>query len=134
MYGLCSVAIKLAECKVQPVHNQTDLDHGLKQSNVVSFKTNSICEDNSEADSLLKPDEEKSGVQTRSKTSHGIEVQNYYTEYFNIDSFVENVMTVEIPVKEHGRIDCVEAKKAELQNLLNFETFEEVEDHGQKTI
>ena len=51
-----------------------------------------------------------------------------------IDAVMENIMTVEIPVKEHGRLDCIQAKKAELQNLLNFQTFEEVEDIGQRTI
>ena len=50
-----------------------------------------------------------------------------------IDAVMENIMTVEIPV-EHGRLDCIQAKEAELQNLLNFQTFEEVEDIGQRTI
>ena len=128
--------IKLAECKVQPVYDQTDLDPGFKQSNVVSFKTDDNCAANS-AVNFKKADIEKSGVQTRSKSKREIEVNNYYTEHLNnscIDALVENVMTVEIPVKDHGRIDCVEAKKAEIQNLLNFETFEEVADTGQKTI
>ena len=35
-------------------------------------------------------------------------------------------MAVEIPTKEHGRPECVAAKEAELQNVPNFDTFEEV--------
>ena len=43
-------------------------------------------------------------------------------------------MVVEIPVKEHGRAECVEAKKTEMNNLINFDTFEEVTDIGQPMI
>ena len=50
-----------------------------------------------------------------------------------MDTLVENILVVEIPTKEHGRPDCVEAKASELENLLNFDTFEEVKDDGQKT-
>ena len=33
-----------------------------------------------------------------------------------------DVYIVKIQVSEHGRPDCVQAKEAEAQNLLNFET------------
>ena len=63
--------------------------------------------------------------------------ENFYITQLDhecLDTLVENILVVEIPTKEHGRPDCVEAKSSELQNLLNFETFDEVKDEGQITI
>ena len=40
------------------------------------------------------------------------------------DPFVINV--IHLPVKEHGRPECVEAKISELNNLIHYETFEEI--------
>ena len=120
--------IKLSECRVQPVYGDSDLSYINSDTfggNTVSFQTTK------ETDEV--------GVRTRSMTKekHNEDVHNYYVEYLSnssIEPLIENIMTVEIPVKEHGRLDCVEAKQTELQNLLNFDTFEEVEDNGQITI
>ena len=38
----------------------------------------------------------------------------------------EDVYIIKIPVSEHGRPECVEAKAAEAANLLNFGTYEEI--------
>ena len=39
-----------------------------------------------------------------------------------------------MPVKEHKRIEVIEAKEKELENLKFYKTFEEVEDTGQEKI
>jgi len=44
------------------------------------------------------------------------------------------VHVVEVPVKDHGKPEVIEAKEAELKNLEAFGTFEEVKDDGQNTI
>lgn len=44
------------------------------------------------------------------------------------------VYTVEVPVKEHKRVEVVEAKDKELENLEEYGVFEEVVDEGQETI
>ena len=44
------------------------------------------------------------------------------------------VYAVEVPTKEHKRMEVVEAKEKELQNLFNYDVFEEVEDKGQERI
>ena len=41
---------------------------------------------------------------------------------------------MELPVSEHGRPEVKEAKIAEVNNLLDYDVFEEVEDRGQETI
>ena len=41
---------------------------------------------------------------------------------------------VEVPVREHGKPEIIEAKKREIENLETYETFEEVDDEGQETI
>ena len=54
-------------------------------------------------------------------------VTSFYIENLKhevTDALMENFMVVEIPMKEHGRPECIEQKEAELQNLLNFETFD----------
>ena len=45
-----------------------------------------------------------------------------------------SVYNAELPVSEHGRPEVKEAKTAEINNLLDYEVFEEVEDTGQDTI
>ena len=45
-----------------------------------------------------------------------------------------SVHVVEVPVKDHGKPEVIEAKAAEIKNLESFGTYEEVEDVGQNTI
>ena len=54
---------------------------------------------------------------------------------FNSVSFSDvAIYMVELPVSEHGRPEVKEAKMAEVNNLLDYDVFEEVEDKGQETI
>ena len=41
---------------------------------------------------------------------------------------------VEVPLREHGSKEVIEAKQREVENLKLYEVFEEVEDEGQETI
>ena len=45
-----------------------------------------------------------------------------------------SIYTVELTVSEHGRPEVKEAKTAEVNNLLDYDVFEEVEYEGQETI
>ena len=45
-----------------------------------------------------------------------------------------SIFTVEVPVREHGKPEIIEAKDREIENLKTYETFEEVEENGQETI
>ena len=58
-----------------------------------------------------------------------------YLKAINSVSFSDlSIYTVELPVSEHGRPEVKEAKMAEVNNLLDYDVFEEVEDKGQETI
>ena len=49
--------------------------------------------------------------------------------------FLENsIYIVEVPVREHGKPEVIEAKDKEIKNLETYETFEEIDDEGQETI
>ena len=52
------------------------------------------------------------------------------------ECFIEEevVYVVELPVKEHGRPEVVEAKEKEIENLKKYEVFEKVKDEEQQTI
>merc|ERR1712101_32401 len=54
-----------------------------------------------------------------------VEKSLYFMDY--------EIFTVEVPVREHGKQEIVEAKNNEIQNLKTYETFEEVKDEGQET-
>ena len=40
------------------------------------------------------------------------------------------IYTIELPVSEHGRPEVKEAKMSEVNNLLDYDIFDEVEDKG----
>ena len=44
------------------------------------------------------------------------------------------VYTVEVPVREHKKVDVIEAKERELDNLMKYGVFEEVCEEGQEMI
>ena len=44
------------------------------------------------------------------------------------------IYTVELPTSEHWRPEVKVAKKAEIKNLLDYETFIEVKDEGQTRV
>ena len=60
------------------------------------------------------------------------------THYLKVENSVNfsdlAIYTVELPVSEHGRPEVKEAKEAEIDNLLDYDVFEEVKDEGQDTI
>jgi hypothetical protein len=60
----------------------------------------------------------------------------YWLTSENLECFneEETVFVVEVPVKYHKHPDIVKAKETEIQNLKDFDTFEEVEDIGQAKV
>jgi hypothetical protein len=64
------------------------------------------------------------------------EIGAFWLTSGNIECFSPEFTTyvVEVPVKYHKLPEIVKAKETELKNLLDFETFEEVPDVGQKKV
>merc|ERR1711873_284030 len=49
--------------------------------------------------------------------------------------FLESsVYVVEVPVREHGKEEVIEAKEKEIENLKLYEIFEEIDYEGQETM
>ena len=67
-----------------------------------------------------------------------VTANNVGTNYLKIINNVTfsdlSIYTVKLPVSEHGRPEVREAKTAQVDNLLDYDVFEEVEDKGQDTI
>ena len=59
-------------------------------------------------------------------------IGTHYLKVENSTSFSDlAIYTVKLPVSEHGRPEVKEAKETEVENLLNYDVFEEVKDEGQ---
>ena len=44
------------------------------------------------------------------------------------------IYSVELSVKEHNRVDVLEAKRKEIENLKSYGVYEKVDDKGQVTV
>ena len=95
-------------------------------------------EDIQESQKVEIPEENR--VRTRSETirrekSSDI-VGAFYLRAENEECFKEEITVhvVEVPVKDHKKPEVVEAKGKEIQNLKDYDTFEEVEDEGQERV
>ena len=88
-----------------------------------------------DVENLMDPEKErlKDAMKLADVTSDNIGTN--YLKGINSVSFSDlSIYTVELPVLEHGRPEVKEAKMAEVDNLLDYDVFEEVEDKGQETI
>ena len=106
---------KIAACKVKPFE-LIDRDES-KGDSSNDEKTDMMMEDG------LNADAEKDSIGAK------------YLKMEHRECFGESsVFVVELPVSEHGRPEVITAKEREIQNLEDYETFEEVLDDGQETI
>ena len=55
-----------------------------------------------------------------------VEKSVYFMDY--------SIFTVEVPVREHGKPEIIEAKDKEIENLEKYGVFEEVENEEQETV
>ena len=88
-----------------------------------------------DVENLMDPEKEiqRDAMKLADVTSDNIGTN--YLKIINSVSFSDlSIYTVELPVSEHGRPEVKEAKMAEVNNLLDYDVFEEVEDKGQETI
>ena len=88
-----------------------------------------------DVESLVDPEEEvkRDALKLADVTSDAVGTN--YLKIINSVSFSDLLIyTVELPISEHGRPEVKEVKTAEINNLLNYDVFEEVKDKGQDTI
>ena len=88
-----------------------------------------------DVDDLIDPEKEKQRDAMKLVDATSDNIGTNYLKVINSVSFSDlSIYTVELPVSEHGRPEVKEAKTAEVNNLLNYDVFEEVKDEGQETI
>ena len=89
----------------------------------------------SDVEDLLYPEEETRKCAIRLICAESDNVRTHYLKVVNHMSFSDYaIYTVELPVSQHGTPEVKEAKMAEMNNLLDYDVFEEVKDEGQETI
>lgn len=124
---------KVASCKVKP-YDLIDRESMECKCKETSRKV--MLEDGLEdVETIMDEVKEhkRSELRKMDAASDAIGVQ-YLKMENDIDLSDIAMFTVEIPVSEHGRTEVKEAKDTEIQNLMNYEVFEEVEENGQDTI
>ena len=105
-------------CKCKNTSEKVILDYGLEDVEAIIDETR------------LKQREEMKQADVASDT-----IGTHYLKVENSANFSDlAIYTVELPVSEHGKPEVKEAKKTEVQNLLNCDVFKEVENEGQYTL
>ena len=129
---------KIADCKVQPYRIQSQEDTFRKEDEK-EISSDEIGYEESE-DESNSGKERIEGPKTRSRSKSEREskkdvIGTFWMTKQNSECFDPfTIYVVEVPKKEHGTPEVVEAKEKEIRNLKDFDTFEEVEDEGQKTV
>ena len=115
---------KVAACKVKPF--QLVDRGGVKDGSETSVSTKVMLEDGLEE------------VENLIENQTDLEVDSVGAKYLRMEntvSFSEMCSyVIELPVSEHGRPEVKAAKRNEIKNLMDYNTFEEVKDDGQDTI
>ena len=89
----------------------------------------------SDVEDLLDPEEEKRKDALKVTDARSDIIRTNFSKVVNHMSFSDYaIYTVELPVSQHGTPEVMEAKMAEVSNLLDYDVFEEVKDEGQETI
>ena len=113
---------KVAQCRVKPYElvervKETENETETNEEDIV------MLEDGLADIEALHTDMEKDATGAK------------YLTMENSVSFLEMcTFTVELPAAEHKRPGVVSAKRREVENLMDYSTFEEVQDEGQETI
>merc|ERR1711962_1747485 len=114
---------KVAACKVKP-YDLKERTEEEKEANNDEEKE----ESETEIEEIEDENEVRRDLQNDIIGAKYLQVEKsvYFMDY--------EIFLLEVPVKEHGKPEIVEAKNSEIENLKTYETFEEVIDEGQETI
>ena len=146
--------INLASCRVSPVVLPSSHDNEKYLEEYIPLPEKNDKKGNLEeyiplpgnkvSDCVAFPDNKSVRYNLRSRTSsmdrlaedkkqQYAEKESFYTraEYYECFDDDLSVYVVEIPTKEHCRLDVVQAKEKEMNNLQSFGTYEEIENEGQ---
>ena len=129
---------KVAACKVKPyelidTQNFKDSQESLTQS---KKKKVVMLEDGlSDGEDQIIQEEETIQYAVNMIDEEKDCVGAQYLKVVNYMSFSDYaIYTVELPVSKHGTPEVKQAKQTEVENLMDYDVFEEVKDEGQETI
>ena len=126
-------------CKAKPYELKERTEEEKEKSNEQE-EPPEIIEEESEAENDDKIEDSETEREGEDESEMRRDLQNDIidTKYLQVEKSVYfmdyEIFSVEVPVKEHGKPEIVEAKNNEIENLKLYETFEEVIDEGQETI
>ena len=125
---------KVAACKVKPYEfiDRESIRNCKCQKPIKKVMLEDGLED---IDKLMTPEKEEQREAMKQADIDSDAVGANYLKVLNNASFTDmSIYTVELPISEHGRPEIKEAKEAEIDNLLDYDVFEEVMDEGHDTI
>merc|ERR1712115_421865 len=130
---------KVAACKAKPYDLKERTEEEKEKSNEQE-KPPEIIEEESKAENDDKIEDSETEREEEDESEMRRDLQNDIigAKYLQVEKSVYfmdyEIFSVEVPVKEHGKPEIVEAKNKEIENLKLYQTFEEVIDEGQETI
>merc|ERR1711889_24350 len=131
---------KVAACKVKPydLNQRTEEE---KEANNDEEKSPEIIQKENKEDNDDKKEESETEIEEiedENKVRRDLQNDIIGAKYLQVEKSVYfmdyEIFSLEVPVKEHGKPEIIEAKNSEIENLRTYETFEEVKDEGQETI
>ena len=135
---------KLAACKVKPYELKERKEENKEGKRDEDAWYKIIEEDERKENNEVNGEKEDEQEVEKEEKEDEQEVENdglkdmIGAKYLKMEKsvcFLENsIYVVEVPVREHGKAEIIEAKNNEIKNLKTYETFEEVDDEGQETI
>ena len=131
---------KIASCKVQLCSQRNIPSEIPKEDNKAARTVDSTQEVADEDRTSMDPPASNLRMKTRSQNNKEEAEKDFIGAFWltseKTECFCEEITSyvVELPVKYHKMPEVLEAKKKEYENLLHFDTFEEVEDVGQEKI
>merc|ERR1711895_202078 len=130
---------KVATCRAKPYELKERTEEETETSNEQENPPEIIEEDSeAENDDKIEDSETKREEEDESEMRRDLQNDIISAKYLQVEKSVYfmdyEIFSVEVPVKEHGKPEIVEAKNKEIENLKLYETFEEVIDEGQEII
>merc|ERR1712240_78758 len=123
---------KIAACKVKPYvlkerteeENKPKYDEE-KSPEIVQEDNNSENDDKNE-----EIEAETEEIEDENEVRRDLQNDIIGAKYLQVEKSVYfmdyEIFSLEVPVKEHGKPEIIEAKNTEIENLKSYETFEEV--------
>merc|ERR1712115_641846 len=121
---------KVAVCKVKPyeLKERTEEKKDEKRCPEIIEEENKVENDDKKEEREVEIEESEDEKEVRRDLMNDVIGAKYLQVEKSVYFMDYEIFTVEVPVREHGKPEIVEAKENEIQNLKIYETFEEIKD------